>query len=160
MPKAQPKVLKPDWSKVPKPTAKFKVRLMPKGSRFWDVKIFDSAKEMYAYQKALGSKLKENYAAITVGLERIIVPPKGSKKKGGLDKDYMGEILFYERSLTAQIIAHEACHAVLFTLEREGVKRVPTRNKSDHERFCDLVGNVTDGIMHGADKHVGHVCDN
>lgn len=143
---------KPDWNKVPKPVTKFKVRIAKGGARFWDVKIFATKKDMYAYEKATGSRLKEDYEAVTKGGDRYKMPPKGSRKKPVLDSRWQGEMVFHADCIPPMVVAHEATHAALFTFEREGVKRIPTSNRSDHERFCDAVGRVTHEIARGIDK--------
>ncbi|MEN6533918.1 MAG: hypothetical protein ABFD89_09665 [Bryobacteraceae bacterium] len=103
----------------------FPVRPRARSRYRFDVRVFPNEREMRAYERSIGPPFPMEYNSITLC----------HSDRGWL----LGDILFTERSLTPENIAHEASHAAEHYARRIG--------RRDGETIAAASGRIASEIL-------------
>lgn len=135
-------------------------RIHPESTRgfYFDVKVFPTKKAMreYAVTEKGGSAYFRKAEAATLGMYRTDKRARPTK--------FLGACIFHEKALTPEIIAHEATHAAIRWAQATQIQPVPEELKDgnssdDEERFCYVVGRLTEQIAVKCAVALGHITE-
>lgn len=121
-----------------------KFRIYPEDkSLFFRVRVFESKEKMYEHFDGV----KENYPGQEKNFEAICLNHKIEKKypsSGWRLTPEVGEIWFYEDCIGGGIVSHEATHATMYYLERNGLEDYSRLGAYGdmHEPMCWLQGKI------------------
>lgn len=132
-------------------------RVHPESTRgfYFDVKVFPTKKAMreFAVQERGAPTYFKKADAVTLGMYRFDSKQRPTKM--------LGTIIFHEKMLTPEIIAHESTHAAIRWAQAVKVQPIGDAQDGpaaeDEERFCYVVGQLTEQIAVGCAMALGQI---